>query len=112
MGLDQSFELLRFVLSPAVWVVDGFTPDGKLLGKFFDQHLYAFYLTIGWANGFSVRYYANADSPALAVPGAARDCRVLSLPSFCRLYLSVAPAEAVTYTEVVVGVFRICQAVQ
>jgi len=92
--------------------MDGFGFDWKLFTQPFDQYLHPLYLTIGRMRGLAVGDDTNSDCLVGAIPSAAGDSRPLFLPSFCRLYLTVAAPETVTQTEVAVDIIWIGQAVE
>ena len=99
-------------LPPIARVVDGLRLNAELSIQRFHECLYAFYLKVGWVGDFAVSYNADADGLTVAVPGSAWDARPLSLPFFGRLYLAVAPAEAVADNKVAVDILGTGQAVQ
>ncbi len=60
---------LKFLLLPAVGVIDGCRPNVELSGQCFYQCLCPFYLKVGWAENFATDYNTDADCLFAATPG-------------------------------------------
>ncbi len=103
--------LLTAGSTPIAWIVDGRGLDLESLAQGFDKHLQPFCLAIGRINGSSVGYQTDADGPTIAKPTLAGNRGQLFLPFFCRLYLTVFAAAAVTQTEVAIDILRRYKAV-
>ena len=99
------------ILTPIARIIDVLWSDAELPAKFFRQHLDSFYLAIGRACDFAVRYDANADGLCAAEPVPVRDGRQLPLPPLRRQYVAVGASFAVAYTEMAIDIFRFREAV-
>ena len=87
------------ILTPVAGIIDTLRSDAERSAQFLREHLYPFYLAIGRACSFAVRYNTNSDGLCAAEPALIRSGRQLLLPFFSRLDISVGASFAVAYTE-------------